>query len=174
MTSPRQRLPRPSARARRPDAIEVVCGFLGCNLADQPLPAAPGLRPSARAAGADRLRQLIDFAVTESRENRAGRDCVLLRISELIFVEMVRRYLAALPAEETGCLAALRDAVVGRALALLHERPSHWTLEILAARGRALAVRARRALRALRGPAADAIPQPLAPAAGAYRPGPPR
>jgi AraC-like DNA-binding protein len=50
-----------------------------------------------------------------------------------MFVEVVRRYLATLPAEQTGWLAGLRDHVVGRALALLHERPAHaWTLERLA------------------------------------------
>ena len=50
-----------------------------------------------------------------------------------MFVEVVRRHLAALPPEQTGWLAGLRDPVVGRALALLHERPAHpWTLEDLA------------------------------------------
>ena len=56
-----------------------------------------------------------------------------LRLAELLFVEVVRRHLAALPAEQTGWLAGLRDPVVGRALALLHERPAHpWTLEEIA------------------------------------------
>jgi hypothetical protein len=54
-------------------------------------------------------------------------------MSELMFVEVVRRYLAALPAEQTGWLAGLRDRIVGRALALLHARPGEpWTLETLA------------------------------------------
>jgi AraC-like DNA-binding protein len=38
-----------------------------------------------------------------------------------------------MPAEQTGWLPALRDRIVGRALALLHERPARpWTLEQLA------------------------------------------
>jgi AraC-like DNA-binding protein len=58
---------------------------------------------------------------------------VRLRLSELIFVEVVRRYLASLPAGETGWLAALRDPVVGTALARLHGEPARaWTLETLA------------------------------------------
>ena len=53
-----------------------------------------------------------------------------------MFVEVVRRYLGALPPEQTGWLAGLRDPLVGRALALLHERPAHpWTLEALARAG---------------------------------------
>jgi AraC-like DNA-binding protein len=50
-----------------------------------------------------------------------------------MFVEVVRRYLASLPAEQTGWLAGLRDPMIGRALTLLHERPAEaWTLEALA------------------------------------------
>jgi AraC-like DNA-binding protein len=81
----------------------------------------------------DRLNKLIDFAVNEAQEKRAGSRCVLLRISELMFVELVRQHLAALPAAHTGWLAALRDPVVGRALALLHQQPrTDWTLDALA------------------------------------------
>lgn len=96
------------------------------------LPPLVHLRPPRPPAG-DRLSQLIEFALTESSEKRAGSDCVLLRISELMFVEMVRRYLTALPPEQTGWLAALRDPSVGRALRLLHRAPSRaWTVDDLA------------------------------------------
>jgi AraC-like DNA-binding protein len=117
--------------------LHLVCGFLGCDLRPfNPLLATlPRLLRVRRAAGAggDQLGHLIDFTVTEAREQRAGGECVRLRLSELIFVEVVRRYLATLPPEETGWLAGLRDPTVGHALARLHERPAHaWTLEALA------------------------------------------
>jgi AraC-like DNA-binding protein len=121
----------------RRSAVDVVCGFLGCDVVPYnpvlaALPALIHLRSPASPAE-DRLSHLLEFALAESCENRAGRDCVLLRISELMFVEMLRRYLAALPPEQTGWLAGLRDPVVGRALALLHEQPAHpWTLAALA------------------------------------------
>ena len=52
---------------------------------------------------------------------------MLLRLSELMFVEVVRRYLATLPVSQTGWLAALRDPDVGRALALLvGSAPAGW------------------------------------------------
>ena len=58
---------------------------------------------------------------------------MLTRLAELMFIEVLRRYLEELPPEQTGWLAGLRDEVVGRVLALLHDRPSHpWTLEELA------------------------------------------
>ncbi len=50
-----------------------------------------------------------------------------------MFVEVVRRYLSAASADDGGWLAGLRDPVVGRALALLHENPARpWTLDELA------------------------------------------
>jgi AraC-like DNA-binding protein len=117
----------------------VLCGFLGCDaLPFNPVLAAlPRLLHVRGTAGHgdDRLGHLIEFALAEVAEPRAGRACVLLRISELMFVEVVRRYLASMPAEQTGWLAGLRDPEVGRALAWLHRQPAHgWTVEELGRR----------------------------------------
>src|SRR5262245_7301498 len=50
-----------------------------------------------------------------------------------MFVEAVRYYLEALPVDERGWLAGLRDPAVGRALALLHtELARPWTADELA------------------------------------------
>jgi transcriptional regulator GlxA family with amidase domain len=58
---------------------------------------------------------------------------LLERLSEMMFVEVVRRYLGELPEGQTGWLAGLRDRFVGRALALMHDRPADpWTIESLA------------------------------------------
>ncbi|MGH7357382.1 MAG: AraC family transcriptional regulator, partial [Candidatus Rokuibacteriota bacterium] len=119
------------------DRLHLVCGFLGCDVRPfNPLLATlPRLLHVRRAVGpaGDPLGQLIDLTLREAREPRAGGECVRLRLSELIFVEVVRRHLATLPAEETGWLAALRDPAVGGALARLHEQPARaWTLDALA------------------------------------------
>lgn len=50
---------------------------------------------------------------------------MLTKLSELMFLEVVRRYLENLPPDRTGWLGALRDPIVGRAIALVHERPAH-------------------------------------------------
>jgi AraC-like DNA-binding protein len=120
-----------------PERLQLVCGFLGCDVRPfNPLLATlpPVLRVHrASSSASDQLGQLIEFTIAESRERRAGGDCVRLRLSELMFVEVVRRHLARLLPEQTGWLAGLGDPVVGRALTLLHERPAHsWTLEQLA------------------------------------------
>jgi len=120
-----------------PQRLQVICGFLGCDaLPFNPvlatLPRLLPLRPAA-ASGRDRLATLVEFAVGEAQEQRAGRRSILLRLSELMFVEVVRRYLTTVPQAQRGWLAGLRDPLVGRALAQLHRAPARsWTIEELA------------------------------------------
>lgn len=116
------------------DAI-VVCGFLGCDLRPfNPLIAAlPRILhlPAALAGGL--ITNVIDQAVAESANRRPGADAVLERLSEMMFVDAARRYLDNLPDDATGWLAGLRDRFVGKALALMHERPDHaWSVDELA------------------------------------------
>jgi transcriptional regulator GlxA family with amidase domain len=73
--------------------------------------------------------------VAESHAHRAGGEAMLAKMSEMMFVDAVRRYADRLPAESCGWLAGLRDRFVGRALALMHERPAHpWSIDELGAR----------------------------------------
>ena len=59
---------------------------------------------------------------------------MLLRLAELMFVEVVRRHLETMADAQTGWLAGLHDPLVARTLSLLHGAPAkHWTLEELAA-----------------------------------------
>ena len=75
------------------------------------------------------LAHFIRAAIEESENKRAGGESILSRLSELMFVEVVRRYLASLPEEQTGWLAGLRDRYVGQALNLMHGQPAFaWTL----------------------------------------------
>jgi AraC-like DNA-binding protein len=54
-------------------------------------------------------------------------------VSELIFVDAVRRYVDAMPVGSGGWLAGLRDRHVGRAIAALHASPARaWTTDALA------------------------------------------
>jgi AraC-like DNA-binding protein len=116
------------------ESLGLVCGFLGCDLRPfNPLLATLPRLLHVRGVGRGRASQLIELALAESRERTAGSECVRLRLSELMFVEVVRGYLASLSAGETGWLAGLRDSTVARAIALLHEQPNQpWTLEELA------------------------------------------
>jgi AraC-like DNA-binding protein len=115
----------------------LVCGFLGCDIRPfNPLISALPrvLHVRHREEGdVGWLGNFMRVALAESRTKRSGGESVLARMSELMFVEAVRRHLETLPAEQTGWLAGLRDPQVARALALLHRRPGFaWTLPGLA------------------------------------------
>jgi transcriptional regulator GlxA family with amidase domain len=58
---------------------------------------------------------------------------MLAKLSEALFVDALRRYVADLPEQETGWLAGTRDPIVGKSLGLLHSRVAHpWTIADLA------------------------------------------
>jgi AraC-like DNA-binding protein len=114
----------------------VVCGFLGCDDAQgnpviSTLPAAIRLCVD-ESGGAEWIRSTFQYAADEVTAGRPGSETVLAKLSELLFVEAVRRYAETLPEEETGWLAGLRDPHVGRALALLHRDLTRaWTADEL-------------------------------------------
>jgi AraC-like DNA-binding protein len=115
------------------EAAHFVCGFLGCNVRPfNPLLAAlPPVLRVRDAAGT--LSAYVQAALAESRLPRIGGECVLSRLSELMFVEVIRQYLEGLPPDRADWLAGLRDPHVGRALNALHRTPARaWDLPSLA------------------------------------------
>ncbi|MGE0041176.1 MAG: AraC family transcriptional regulator [Vicinamibacterales bacterium] len=121
-----------------PERARILCCFLGCDerpynpLLDA-LPPVIHLPAAGTGARAGWLATVMDIAVGEAAAPRAGTENVLARLSELVFVETIRRHIETLPETETGWLAGLRDPLVGRALAALHGAPTEaWTVERLA------------------------------------------
>ncbi len=114
----------------------IVCGFLGCDVPQNPLVASlPAmLKLNVReGAGGEWIGQSFQRAAEEFAASGLGSTTVLSKLAELLFVEAVRRYLGTLPEDQNGWLAGLRDRIVGRALALLHARAAHaWTTQELA------------------------------------------
>jgi AraC-like DNA-binding protein len=114
----------------------MICGFFGCDL--RPFNPLLGALPrvfhaSVSATSQDWLLSLVRAAVVEHAHGTAGRETMLAKIAELMFVEVIRKYIAALPAETLGWCAGLRDPQVSAALGLIHGRPSEpWTVETLA------------------------------------------
>jgi len=118
------------------DRTRIICGFLGSDGPDTNpvLTSLPPVMTHALGPGAagEWIRSTLRFAADEVAARRPGADTVLGKVSELLFVETVRRYTESLPADQTGWLAGLRDPHVSRALALMHgdiTRP--WTVEDL-------------------------------------------
>lgn len=117
-----------------PRVSSFVCGFLGCDRRPfNPLLEALPRRMHMRGMSNAWLGNFIPQLSEESRLGRAGAGSVLTRLAELMFIEVLRRYLDDLPPGQTGWLAGLRDEVVSRVLTLIHARPAHpWTLAELA------------------------------------------
>jgi AraC-like DNA-binding protein len=120
-----------------PASAKLVCGYLACDA--QPFnPLLDNLPPVIKVRGnqgdeANWLSQFIRVAAIESANKRAGGESVLAKLSELMFIEVIRRHLEALSPEQAGWLAGLRDPFVGKALSLMHAKPAwNWTIEELA------------------------------------------
>jgi len=144
------------------EVTQLVCGYLHCDQRFNPLlgalpdvmvvhPNHDGRAAETGLSGAgalgsaalaiqpgDWLETTLRHTVEEALGERPGNTDMLARLSEILFVEVVRRYMQQLPAAQHGWLAGVSDPVVGHALRLLHARPEHaWTVEDLA---RAVAV----------------------------------
>jgi AraC family transcriptional regulator, alkane utilization regulator len=118
-------------------ATRFVCGYLACDrrISRALFASLPQMMriPMGSDPAMSWLTELLRVGVAESQAQRPGARAKLTKLSELIFVEAMRRYAAGLPEEERGWLAGLRDPQVGRALAMLHAQPARaWTVDELA------------------------------------------
>jgi AraC-like DNA-binding protein len=119
------------------DEATLVCGFLGCDVRPfNPLIATlPRLLHLRAAENHGWTSEFMRQAVAESQNKRPGGEAMLERMSEMMFVDAVRRYVETLPEDSRGWLAGLRDRFVGRALALMHDAPAtEWTVDELGRR----------------------------------------
>src|SRR5690606_7668642 len=117
------------------ERTRFVCGYLGCDARPfNPLIAAlPSMVRVPKPEAGPWVTDLFSFALTEGSGQRAGRETILSKVSELMFVEAVRHYLETLPGDARGWLSGLRDPQIGEVLRLIHARPAEgWTLEGLA------------------------------------------
>jgi AraC-like DNA-binding protein len=118
------------------ERTRMICGFLGCasgegNPVISTLPALLKLNVE-QAGAAEWIRSSFRYAAEEISAGRPGSGTVLAKLSELLFVEAVRRYAETLPDGQTGWLAGLRETHVARALALLHgDITRRWTIDDL-------------------------------------------
>jgi AraC-like DNA-binding protein len=119
------------------EITKFVCGYMACEpqlsrvfLGGLP----PILKVNIRNdASGQWLENSIRYSVGNTDACRPGGEAVLAKLSEVLFIETLRRYIALLPPEQIGWLAGVRDPEVGKALALLHRKPAHpWTIAALA------------------------------------------
>jgi AraC-like DNA-binding protein len=138
------------------EATRFVCGYLHCDQRFNPLIGAlPTIlcvcsrdragqgepshgktaeRPGVVLAEADGwLASTLRHTIEEADGTRPGGSAMLARLTELLYVEVLRRYMQQLPSGQPSWLAGVKDPEVGRALRSLHARPERqWTVEDLA------------------------------------------
>ncbi|UYO00387.1 MAG: AraC family transcriptional regulator [Devosia sp.] len=79
------------------------------------------------------VRSTLDLISHEAADLRPGGEAVITRLADILIIQAIRTWLDTAPESQTGWLAGLRDAQLGRALAAMHNRPGeNWTLEQLA------------------------------------------
>ncbi len=129
---------------RSPDAgpqVRILCGYVQCDA----MPFAP-LRNAlptflhvrtATAGQTDWPAATIAQIVTEVDQPQPGGPSVLERLTEVAFLELLRRQFQTPASGPTGWLAAIAGPAVGRCLALIRADPRRdWTLDTLATASR--------------------------------------
>ncbi|MEI9940646.1 MAG: AraC family transcriptional regulator [Pseudomonadota bacterium] len=77
--------------------------------------------------------QNMQFIAREVETARPGSEIVLLRMADVIFIQILRAYLARVPDDGGGFLGALRDPSTAAALGAMHHRAEvPWTVASLA------------------------------------------
>jgi AraC-like DNA-binding protein len=119
------------------DPARYVCGYMACDpFLSRPI--LSGLPPVFKVnIRTDRSGQWLEncilHLVEEAGSGRVGSAAMLAKLSEALFVDTLRRYVASLPEQQVGWLAGARDPIVGKGLGLLHSRVAHpWTIADLA------------------------------------------
>jgi AraC-like DNA-binding protein len=115
------------------ELTKFVCGYMACDptLSEVVLAGLPSMFVVniANDSAGQWLANSIQFSVRQAGGQGSGSDAVLAKLSEVLFVETLRRFIQGLPDEQKGWLAGARDPVIGEALALLHKNPAHpWTV----------------------------------------------
>ncbi len=142
----------------RGEKTRFICGYLLCDQRFNPLLGAvpevlilqrhPGIdgMPALERKGGDQpdtlaippaswlditLNQLVEEVTARS----AGSATMITRLTELMYIEVLRRYMNALPEKSNGWLAAIRDHEIGLALRFIHAHPEEkWNVEMLASK----------------------------------------
>jgi AraC-like DNA-binding protein len=121
------------------ETTKFICGFMGCDprLSEVFLAGLPKILKVhvANEPSGQWILNSIRFSVADGNESNAGSGLVFAKLSEVLLVETLRRYINSLPPDQIGWLAGARDPIIGEALALLHRQPEDpWTVSDLARR----------------------------------------
>ena len=117
-------------------ATTILCGYLdfdvsGPNLVLVALPELILMR-AEKVTGFDAVGPLVRLIMSEASADRSGRQAVIDKLSDALFV-MVLRYYIETASDPRGLFAALADHRLQKAISALSRAPAHpWRLEDLA------------------------------------------
>ena len=118
------------------ETTHIVCGFLGSEESYNPLIATlPRLLKLDVREGASRdwVEASVQYAASELTAGRFATSSLMLRLSELLFVEALRQYSLTFTDHDAGWLKGVADPQIGRALAAIHQKVSSpWSADSLA------------------------------------------
>ncbi len=79
------------------------------------------------------VEMLVELIAEEVDESTPGSEAVIGRLTDVLLVYVLRRYIADLPDDHVGWLGGLRDPAIAEALGLIHRHPDRsWTATELA------------------------------------------
>ena len=116
---------------------QLVCGSFRFERRDahplvELLPPLIHLRP-AETPAAEWLEATLRFLAWETREAKPGTETIVSRLTDVIFVLVLRAWIESVPEGRGGWMGALRERHVGAALAHIHRSPERdWTNASLA------------------------------------------
>jgi len=116
-------------------ATNLICGYFeferhSWNPLLQSLPQVIIIR-NEQSSSVPLMETLGRFLCYEMESDHPGHDLLINRLSEILFIHVVRCYMAV--HERHGFIAALADQQIGKALHLMHSKPQKpWSIESLA------------------------------------------
>lgn len=89
--------------------------------------------PGAQGRMEQGFADIVGLIARESASQQPGTAVMLNRLTELLFIQVIRLWLSQQAEVPVGWMAALRDQPISAALSLIHQSPAHkWTVNELA------------------------------------------
>lgn len=89
--------------------------------------------PGAQGRLEPEFADLVQLIARESASQRPGAAVMLRRLTELLFIQIIRLWVDQQAEASVGWAGAIRDQFISRALGLIHQSPAHkWTVNELA------------------------------------------
>jgi AraC-like DNA-binding protein len=119
-----------------PEGTTLICGIFKLEAYNTPgmlslLP--PLLYFPAGSNHSNGIATAVNTLIEEANADRQGKLAILHRLADILFVQLIRAWLADPSTEASGWLAGMRDPQLASSLSAIHAQPAHaWTVGQLA------------------------------------------